>query len=162
MTVRKGGAWAGWIGFAGTMLFLIGGMHIFEGMLALITDERVAVAADKLVLVDLTSWGWTLVVSGMVLIILAIGLAAGATWARFTAIVVVGLHAAAQVLWLGAYPIWSLLVIALDTVVLFALTARWSAIGTYDDGGAGAPGMPGDPLGGRLPHETAPYGPRLT
>ena len=32
-----------------------------------------------------------------------------------------------QVAWIGAYPVWSILMIALDTVVLFALTARWSS-----------------------------------
>ena len=54
------------------------------------------------------------------------GLLAGMTWARIVGIIVVGLHAIAQVAWIGAYPIWSLLMIALDTLVLFALTARWS------------------------------------
>lgn len=162
MATRRGGAWAGWISFAGVMLFVIGAINIFEGSLALIANESVVATGDDFVLVDMTSWGWTLVVSGVALVALAIGLSFGASWARIATIVVVGLHAAAQVLWLGAYPVWSLLMIALDTVVLFALTARWPAAVPYDDGGAGGSGMPGDPLGGRAPHETVSYGPRLT
>jgi hypothetical protein len=42
--------------------------------------------------------------------------------------VLVCLHAVTQIAWLGAYPVWSLLMIALDTVVLFALTARWTDV----------------------------------
>jgi hypothetical protein len=162
MAARKGGAWAGLIGFAGTMLLLIGAINVFEGLLAVLAGERVMATADAFVLVNMTSWGWTLVVSGVLLIALGIGLLMWGSWARMTAIVVLGLHAASQVVWLGAYPIWSLLMIALDILVLFALTVRWSAARPHDDGGARAPGMPGDPLGGQLPHQSVTYGPRLT
>jgi hypothetical protein len=64
------------------------------------------------------------------------GLLAAQTWARITAIVLVSLHAVIQVFWIGAYPVWSLLMLALDILVLFALTARWhevrDRIGTVD------------------------------
>jgi hypothetical protein len=162
MGARRSGAWAGWIGFAGTMLLLIGAINVFEGLLAVLAGERVVAAADEFVLVDMTSWGWTLVVSGGLLSALGIGLLMWVSWARIAAIVVLGLHAASQVVWLGAYPIWSLLMIALDTVVIFALTMRWSAARPDDDGGARAPGAAADPLGGQLPHRTVSYGPRLT
>jgi hypothetical protein len=61
------------------------------------------------------------------MIITGIGLFSTQTWARIVAIVLVGLHAVSQIGALAAYPIWSLLMIALDTTVLFALTARWTA-----------------------------------
>ncbi|MET0416182.1 MAG: hypothetical protein ABW022_09200 [Actinoplanes sp.] len=159
MAGRRSGAWAGWVTFAGTMLFVIGSINIFEGFLALISNESVVATEEHFVLVDLTSWGWTLIVAGLVLVAVGVGLMLGASWARFTAIVVLGLHAAAQVVWLGAYPVWSLLMIALDTIVIFALTARWHEVRPYDDGGAVASG---DPLGGRMPHQTVTYGPKLT
>ena len=123
---RGSSAWAGWVAFAGTMLLLIGGINIFQGTVALIDDERVVATANRFVLVDITSWGWTLVLSGVAMIAIGLGLLAGGTWARIAGIVVVGLHAVAQVAWLGAYPVWSLLMIALDTTVIFALPARWS------------------------------------
>jgi hypothetical protein len=162
MAARRSGAWAGWISFAGTMLLLIGAINVFEGLLAVISGDRVVAAPDEFVLVDMTSWGWTLVVSGVLLGALGIGLLMWVSWARIAAIVVLGLHAASQVVWLGAYPVWSMLMIALDTVVIFALTMRWSAARADDDGGAGAPGTAADPLGGELPHRTVSYGPRLT
>jgi hypothetical protein len=126
MASGRGSAWAGWVAFAGTMLLLTGGINIFQGTVALIADDRVVATANRFVLVDITSWGWTLLLSGLAMIAIGVGLLAGGTWARIAGIVVVGLHAVAQVAWLGAYPVWSLLMIALDTIVIFALTARWS------------------------------------
>jgi hypothetical protein len=127
MAVRGSRAWAGWIAFAGMMLVLIGMINILQGIVALIWDDRVVVTPNNFVLVDLTSWGWTVLLSGLLMVAVSAGLFAGQTWARVAAIVIVIVHAATQILWIGAFPLWSLLMIGLDTVVLFALTARWSA-----------------------------------
>jgi len=118
-------AWAGWIVFAGVMLLVTGAINIIEGIVALVRHTQVVVTADRLYLVNLTTWGWTLLIFGVVLGGVGFGLLLGQTWARILAIAVVCLHAIAQVLWIGAYPIWSLMMLGLDTVVLFALTARW-------------------------------------
>jgi hypothetical protein len=120
------GAWAGWVIFAGSLLLITGALNIIEGLVAIVDDKRVFMAPERLIVVDLTGWGWTLLVFGILMIAAGLGLFAAQTWARITAIVLIGLHAVIQVAWLGAYPIWSLLMIALDTVVLYALTARWS------------------------------------
>ena len=157
MQERRSDAWAGWVGFAGVMLFVTGALNILEGIVTLTADESVVATPHRFVLVNLTGWGWTLIVTGLVLVVVAIGLSARVAWARFVAVVLVGLHAAAQVVSLGAYPVWSLLMIALDTVVLYALTVRWSASLPYDDSGAHGADAPG-----RLPHEVVRYGPKLT
>jgi hypothetical protein len=130
MVAKASGAWAGFIVFAGTMLLVIGMVNVFEGLIALFDDERVVMTRNNLVIVDLTGWGWTLLISGLLMIAAGVGLLAAQTWARITAIVIVSLHLLTQVAWLGAYPAWSLLMIALDTVVLFALTARWADVRT--------------------------------
>jgi hypothetical protein len=152
MATGRSRAWAGWIAFAGTMLLVISSINIFQGFVALIDDERVVATPDKFVLVDVTSWGWTLLLSGVVMLGIGIGLLLGMTWARFAGIVVVALHAVSQVAWFGAYPIWAILMITLDTFVLFALTARWSEAREdlrYDD--------QADSMHGQLPRETPAY-----
>jgi hypothetical protein len=122
----KGGAWAGWVIFAGVLLLMIGVFNVIEGLVAIFYDKRVLVTPERLIAVDLTGWGWTLLIFGLVMVATGIGLLAAQTWARITAIVLVGLHAVVQVAWLGAYPIWSVLMVALDTVLLYALTVRWA------------------------------------
>ncbi len=79
---------------------------------------------------DLTGWGWTLLIWGALLVLGGLGLLAGQGWARWFAIVVVGLNFIAQLGFLGntQYTLWSLTVIALNIIVLYALTARWSDI----------------------------------
>jgi hypothetical protein len=143
--VADGAAWAGWIVFAGAMLLMIGVFNIFEGIVALVDDQRVVITPQQLLVVDLTGWGWTLLISGAVMVAAGLGLFTAQTWARVTAIIIVILHALIQIAWLGAYPVWSLLMIALDTVVLFALCARWPAaqreLGAYDSAYEGRAGQ---------------------
>ncbi|NIK59261.1 DUF7144 family membrane protein [Kribbella shirazensis] len=129
MAAKRGGAaMAGFVLFAGSLLMVIGLINVFEGLIALFSDERVVMTRTNLVVVDVTGWGWTLLISGLLLMAVGAGLLVAQTWARITAIVLVCLHAVVQTAWLGAYPVWALLMIALDTLVLFALTARWADV----------------------------------
>jgi hypothetical protein len=47
------------------------------------------------------------------------------SWARWTAVVLAALSAILQVGVLPAFPLWALIVIALDVLVIYGLTARW-------------------------------------
>ncbi|MET8151666.1 hypothetical protein ACIBSW_38250 [Actinoplanes sp. NPDC049668] len=128
MVANKSTAWAGMVVFAATMMLIMSLLNIIEGLLVLFNDDQLVLVREKLVLVDLTTWGWTLLLFGLVLFVVGVGLLATQTWARIAAIIVVGLHAVWQVASLGAYPLWSLLMLAIDTFVIFALTARWSSV----------------------------------
>ncbi|WP_329000152.1 hypothetical protein OHA18_37675 [Kribbella sp. NBC_00709] len=129
MAAKKGGAvMTGIVVFAGALLMVIGLVNVFQGFVALFSDERLVLTPSKLVVVDVTGLGWILLIFGLLLMAVGAGLLVAQTWARITAILLVCLHAVVQILWLGAYPVWALLMIALDTVVLFALTARWSGV----------------------------------
>jgi hypothetical protein len=128
MAASKSTAWAGMVVFAATMLLIMSAINVFEGLVVLFNDEQLVMLPERLVLVDLTAWGWTLLLFGIALFAVGVGLLATQTWARIAGIVVVGLHAVWQIASLGAYPLWSLLMLALDTFVIFALTARWSSV----------------------------------
>jgi hypothetical protein len=128
MAAKGSWVWTGAVVFAGTMLLVVGMINVFEGFIALLDDERVVMTEGNLVIVDMTAWGWILLISGGLMTVAGVGLFTTQTWARITAIVIASLHAIVQIAWLGAYPVWSLLMIALDTIVIFALTARWSGV----------------------------------
>ena len=53
---------------------------------------------------------------------------AGAGWARWTAVVLAGVNAVGNVPFLTVQPIWTGLIIALDIIVIYQLTARWEAV----------------------------------
>ncbi len=119
---------AGWLGFAGILMLVIGTIDFFQGLIALFEDEYFVVTASGFLVVDLTAWGWIMLVWGALLVLAGLGLLAGQGWARWFAIVVVCANFIAQLGFLGnsQYPLWSLTVMALNIIVLYALTARWS------------------------------------
>ena len=119
---------AGWIGFAGILLLIVGSIDFIQGLIALLEDEYYVVTPSGFLVFDLTGWGWIMVIWGVLLVLAGLGLMAGQAWARWFAIVVVALNFVAQLGFLGnsQYPLWSLTVVALNLVVLYALTARWN------------------------------------
>jgi uncharacterized membrane protein len=78
-----------------------------------------------LVATDFDAWGWSLIFWGAVMILVGIGLFSGKEWARWVAIIAIVINLIGQFAWFPAFPLWSLIVIALDIAVLYALTARW-------------------------------------
>jgi hypothetical protein len=119
---------AGWIGFAGIMMLVLGSIDFFEGLIALFRDNYYAVTPSGLLVVDLTTWGWIMLIWGVVLVLAGFGLLAAQGWARWFAIVVVVLNFFAQLGFVGnsQYPLWALTALTINIIVLYALTARWS------------------------------------
>ncbi|MFI7062536.1 hypothetical protein ACIBL3_16260 [Kribbella sp. NPDC050124] len=128
MAERRGIVLAGFVAFAGAMLMVIGLVNVFQGFVALVADEELVLTPDNLIVVDVTAWGWTLIISGILLVVVGGGVLTASTWGRIAAIIVVCLHAIVQIAWIGAYPVWAVLMIALDVIVLYSLTARWSDV----------------------------------
>ncbi|HYI32995.1 MAG TPA: hypothetical protein VEX88_05995, partial [Glaciibacter sp.] len=58
------------------------------------------------------------------LVLTGIALLTGATWARVVAIIIAGLSAIGQLLLVPAQPWWSLIVIAIDVLVIYAVSAH--------------------------------------
>jgi hypothetical protein len=122
-------AWSGWIVFAAFVLIIVGAMDILQGFVAIFKDEYVVATAKGVALLDVTGWGWATLIWGALLIIVGLGLLAASGWARWLAIIGVAVNAVGQVAFMAnypqAYPLWNLLIVALNVLVLYALTARW-------------------------------------
>lgn len=117
--------WTGWIVFAGTMMALIGSLHVIQGLLAVL-DEEYYLATDGglAVTADYTAWGWTHIVAGAVVIAAGVGVVAGRIWARVVGVTLAVVSALLNFTFMAAYPIWSAIVIALDVFVILALTVH--------------------------------------
>ena len=118
---------AGWIGFAAIVMLILAGIDVIQGLIALFEDEYYVVSRSGFLAVDLTAWGWALLIWGLLLALAGLGLMAAKGWARWFTIILVSLNIFAQLGFLGnsQYPLWSLTALALNIVVLYALTARW-------------------------------------
>ena len=122
-------SWSGWIVFAGFVLVLVGAMDALQGIVAILKDEYVVATAKGLAIVDVTTWGWLTLIWGALLVLTGIGLLGGAGWARWLAIIGVGVNAIGQIGFMAnypqAYPLWNILIVTLNILVLYALTVRW-------------------------------------
>jgi hypothetical protein len=119
---------AGWIGFAGIVMLILGMIDFFQGLIAIFDDKYYVVTASGFLVFDLTTWGWVMLLWGVLLVFAGLALMAGQGWARWFTIVAVSLNILGQLGFLGnsQYPLWALTALALNIVVLYALTARWS------------------------------------
>jgi hypothetical protein len=123
--VRKASGWVGWVGFAAFILILNGAFSVIQGVVALIGSNYYYVVTNgSLILFDLTGWGWWNLIIGAVLVLTGLALFTGATWARIVAVIAASLSAIGQLLLVPAQPWWALIVIALDVLVIYAVTAH--------------------------------------
>ncbi|WP_410877315.1 hypothetical protein [Nocardia sp. A7] len=109
---------------AGILLAVVGVLQILQGISAVANDDLIVVGPQYTYQFDLTSWGWWHIILGALAVIVAIGLLAGQTWGRVSAMVIAALSIIANFLWLPYYPWWSILIIAVDIVVIWAV-ATW-------------------------------------
>ena len=91
-TTRTTG-WVGWIWFAGLMLVMLGAFNIIQGFAAIFTDDVFVPTQGGGVILDVTGWGWTHLIIGLLALLAGFGLFSGATWARIFAVIVVMLNA---------------------------------------------------------------------
>jgi hypothetical protein len=120
------GTWAGWVTFASMVMVLLGCLNGFQGFLALFDEGYFAVPGKQLVLVNYDAWGALLIAWGTILLVVGAALNARRGWARWAAMLIVMVDVIIQVGFFPSAPLLAVTLIALDVVVLFALTARWS------------------------------------
>ena len=139
----------GWVIFAGVMMLLIGFLNFFYGLAAVVNDEVVVVGGHGAIIADLTTWGWVTIVLVWVGHVTVTGAElynsagewglqaelsdparrgelTGAEWARWVGVFVVALNAIDQVWIFPAAPLWAFIVILLDVIIIYNLTARWA------------------------------------
>jgi hypothetical protein len=121
--------WTGWVTFGAMMLIMVGSFQILMGVTALFESGYYAVPTrDLLVNVDYTAWGWVHIGLGTVAVAAAVGLLAGRMWARVVAIFMVVVSSVVQLAFLAAAPLWSVMVITLGVLVVYAIAMHGSEV----------------------------------
>ena len=108
--------------FAGVLMIMIGVFHAIQGLVALFNDDFYAVGQEYIFQFDLTSWGWIHLILGAVVAFAGAALFRGALWARTVTVIAAAVSMVSSFAWLPHHPAWSILIIALDVFVIWAVT----------------------------------------
>lgn len=117
--------WAGWIGFAAIMLAIIGIFHIVTGFVALFEPAvYTTVTPNNVWVFNYVTWGWIHIIGGLLAFTAAGSLAQGNAYGRIIAVTVAVLSIVANMAFVPIYPIWSLMMVTVGILVIWAVTVH--------------------------------------
>ena len=111
--------------FAAVLLLVVGIFNVIDGIAA-IANSHLFVANAHYVIGDLRAWGWVALILGLLQLLAGVGVMVGNQAARWFGVGVIGLNLIGQLFFVPAYPFWSLAIIAVDVIALYALCAYGS------------------------------------
>jgi len=151
----------GWLVFAAVMMFIAGFHNLIYGI-ATLSEYAVVMAnldvngADTgLIYATRSFWGWLWIAVGVVELVVAYGILRGNELARWVGIGIAAINAIGQLAFLAAFPVWSVVIIAIDLAIIWALATYDTRVGARTS--LGEP-YPGDRPGGSRPGETSKAG----
>ena len=112
---------SGWVTFAGFMMIVAGFFQAISGLVAIFKSSVYLVTSNHLLVLDYKQWGWVHLIVGIVLLLSSASLFAGRLWGRIVAITLATISAILNFSFIWAYPVWSILIIALDVMVIYAV-----------------------------------------
>jgi uncharacterized membrane protein (DUF2068 family) len=112
----------GWVLFSGIMILILGIMNTVYGIAAI--DKSTFFVQDaKFVVAELNTWGWILLVVGVIQLIAAFGIWSRRGWGRWVGIISASCNAVIQLFFISAFPLASLALFAVDILVIYGLAS---------------------------------------
>jgi hypothetical protein len=111
---------SGWRAFAGVLILIAGVFNIIDGIVAVFDAKYLT---NHLIFGDLKSWGWAILAIGAIQFLTGLAIFSGSGLAAFVGVLIAGLNAIGQLLFLRTYPMWSVITIAIDLLIIYGLTA---------------------------------------
>ena len=122
---RDTSGWAvGFTVFAGVMMIMVGVWQALAGLIAIFENEFYAATRNYILQFDVTTWGWIHLLLGLLFLGGGFAVLSGQTWGRVIGIIMAAVSALANFAFIPYYPLWSLVIIALDVFVIWALAAH--------------------------------------
>lgn len=118
--------WVGWIYFAGFLMLVMGILQAIAGFTALLNDKYYLVHSQGLAVFNFTTWGWIHLILGIVVLMAGTAVLSGHVWGRVVAVLLAMLSLVANFVFIAAYPLWSIIAIVIDVLIIYALTVHGS------------------------------------
>jgi hypothetical protein len=116
--------WVGWAYFAGFMMIILGSFQAIVGLTALLKKSFYVVTQSHLLVFNYNTWGWIQLLVGILIIVTGSSLMQGRMWARVVGSVLIILNLIAQFTFINVYPIWSIIMMVVDALILYAITVH--------------------------------------
>lgn len=113
--------WVGWIYFAGVMMIISGVLNSIYGLIAIFNPTWELFDGVNLLLFDLSGWGWLHLLIGIVVLFAGVLIFSGSAFAQIVGVVLACISIVANFLWMPAYPFWSIVIIAVDVLIIWAI-----------------------------------------
>ena len=126
----------GWQYFVCTLLVVIGAVNLIQGFTAFLAPDFFLAPESRLLVLEYAAWGLLFAGMGVLMVLAGVAVLTDGIWARVLGIFLASVNALAQLVFLIAMPLWSAIVIAIDILIVFGLTAGWPA--AVREGGATA------------------------
>ena len=118
----SGGADSG-VFFGASVLIVVGVFQALQGLAAVINGAHFEEAPDYAFRMDPSTWGWTHLVLGVLLVLVGVNLFRGSRLAGIAALVLAGLAAIANFLFIPHSPFWGIIIVLIDIWVIWAICA---------------------------------------
>ncbi len=113
---------AGWVMFAGIMILIVAVLNIIYGFAA-IDNSKFFVEDTKFIISDLNTWGWIILIIGVLQLFAGFSIWAGGEYGRWIGLITASVSAIGALLSIPGYPFWSLAIFAMDILIIYGLAA---------------------------------------
>ena len=113
----------GWVAYSAIVLTIAGIFGVIDGLMA-VYKSSFFVGNAVFVFSDLRAWGWITFGLGVAGLLSGLYVLSGSQAARWTGVFVAGLSALGQLLFAQAYPLWAVMIMTLDFLVIYGLAAH--------------------------------------
>ncbi len=117
-------SWVGWVYFASFMMILLGVLQGISGLAGIFHGSYYLVTQSHLLVFDFRTWGWINLILGVIILIAGFELLRGAVWARIVGVFLAILSFAANMSFINAYPIWSIIMMIVDVLIIYGLSVH--------------------------------------
>jgi hypothetical protein len=124
MEPKKSGWAVGFSVFAAVMLLIAGSFQVLAGLAGIFENEFYVTTSNYFLEFDVSAWGWFHLIWGVLVLIAGFGLLQGSLWGRTLGVIGAAVSALINFAFIPYYPFWSILIIAVDIGVIWALTAH--------------------------------------
>jgi hypothetical protein len=124
MSDNRSGMAIGFAYFAGLMMIMIGFFDMIEGLSAVFKKDFYAVSSNYVFHFNVSTWGWTHMLLGLIILLAGFGVLRGAVWARTVGVIMAAIIGITNFAFIPIYPVFSIVIVATCIFVIWALTAH--------------------------------------